>query len=103
MQQTTIDEAIERAAHIERLARSMARWRERELDRVLPDEYARYQALIQHLRDGGAYVVRHFDPAKLVLQDRSGWKNTRFGQMLWDIAEGFAAVSRAPNPHRRRR
>jgi hypothetical protein len=55
--QLTIDDA-ERDWHIARLTRSLERWRATELDRILPDEYARYCATLTHLQDGGAYVVR---------------------------------------------
>lgn len=55
--QRTLDDA-DRDAHIARLARSMERWRAQELDRILPDDYARYCATLAHLQNGGAYVIR---------------------------------------------
>ena len=57
MYQRTIDDA-ERDWHIARLIRSLDRWRATELDRILPDEYARYCATLAPLRAGGAYIVR---------------------------------------------
>lgn len=55
--QHTIDDEL-RNWHIARLTRSLARWRVSELDRILPDDYARYCATLAHLQNGGAYVIR---------------------------------------------
>lgn len=89
--QATLDECYDRAAHIERLKRSMERWRAQELDRVLPDEYARYCVLITHLENGGDYVVRRFDPAAALMQ-----KGKSLGgapESIRDIIEGFARAA----------
>lgn len=57
MEQLTLEDAA-RQWHITRLSRSLERWRATELDRILPDEYARYCATLAHLEGGGAYVIR---------------------------------------------
>ena len=57
MEQLTLEDAA-RQWHIARLTRSLEKWRATELDRILPDEYARYCATLAHLEAGGAYVVR---------------------------------------------
>lgn len=57
MEQLTLEDAA-RQWHIARLSRSLARWRDGGLDRILPDEYAHYCATLAHLEGGGAYVVR---------------------------------------------
>ncbi len=57
MQQLTIEDA-ERQWHIARLSKSMEKWRTTELDKILPEDYARYCATLEHLKAGGAYVVR---------------------------------------------
>jgi hypothetical protein len=89
--QHTLDECYDRAAHIERLKRSMERWRTQELDRVIPDEYQRYCALITHLESGGAYVVRHFDPYAAVMQE--GKPLDGAPELIRDIVEGFSRAA----------
>lgn len=57
MKQLTLEDGA-RQWHITRLSRSLERWRSTELDRILPDEYARYCATLAHLEAGGDYVIR---------------------------------------------
>jgi hypothetical protein len=89
--QHTLDECYDRAAHIERLKRSMERWRAQELDRVIPDEYQRYCDLITHLESGGAYVIRHFDPYAAVMRDGKALEGAP--EPIRDIVEGFSRAA----------
>ena len=89
--QHTLDECYDRAAHIERLSRSMERWRMQELDRIIPDEYARYCALITHLENGGAYTVKRFDPMAAVLHEGKSLDGAP--ELVRDIVEGFSRAA----------
>lgn len=95
MHQTTIDEEIDRQAHIARLTRSLARWRETGLDTRIPDEYARFCEQLAYLQAGGAYTVRRFDPMELLNTPHKERGDTPIGAMVRDIGAGFAAASRA--------
>ncbi len=46
-----------REQHIERLERSMEKWRELGLDACIPDVYAKFMADLQALKDGAEFVV----------------------------------------------
>jgi hypothetical protein len=95
MQQLTIEQEIDRQSRIARLARSMERWRKQELDRILPEDYAYYCALLDYLRGGGAYTVRRVTPEALFAMSKEERKADPVGQMFRDIGAGLASVSRA--------
>ena len=101
MQQATLFEELERVDQIERLTSSMAKWRERELDRILPEEYEYYCKLICYLKNGGAYKIIHYDPISSI--NDPDFKNSRLGQMFREIGAGFAGVSRAKITHTKRK
>lgn len=88
--QLTLEDAA-REWHIARMERSLARWRASGLDQILPEEYARYYTTLEHLRAGGEYRVTRFDPMEAV---RTGNLPGGAGQMVRDIAEGLAGISR---------
>lgn len=56
--------AHERQAHIQRLQRSLERWRTGGLDHLLPEEYGHWCGVLAHLEAGGEYTVRRFDPSE---------------------------------------
>jgi hypothetical protein len=64
MRQLTLDDA-DRQARIDRLSRSLNRWREQETDRLFPEEYRRYCEILAHLEAGEAYTVTVFDPSDI--------------------------------------
>lgn len=93
LQQTTIDEQIDRCERLTRLQACEQKWRERELDRILPEEYARLLRKIECLASGEPYTVRRFDPMK-ALETGEGM-DSEVGAMVRDIGRGFAQGSRA--------
>jgi len=98
--QHTIEEYIDRVAHIDRLTRSMERWRIQELDRILPDEYAYYCNLLDYLQAGGTYTVKRFDPASVITETKIA-----LPPVVTDIVQGFAlsAISAAHSAKRHNR
>ena len=58
VEQHTLDEALDRAERIQRLARSLERWRAQGIDQILPNEYGYYCQLLDHLKGGKPYTVR---------------------------------------------
>jgi hypothetical protein len=101
MHQATLFEELERVSHIERLTRSMEKWRAQELDRILPEDYAYYCQLICHLKAGGAYKVTHCDPVSSFNDPK--FKQSKLGQMFREIGAGLAGISRAEITHTNRK
>ena len=91
-QQLTLAD-LDRAQRVARLRRSLERWRAGDLDRTLPEIYARYCATLAHLESGGAYTVRTFDPAEMLAGDRGAFR---------PVGEVLAGVSRVTATNRRR-
>lgn len=62
----------DRECNINRLEKSMNRWRENGLDKILPDEYKRYINTLQGLKGGLGYTTKNIPHEKLFLQCAEG-------------------------------
>jgi hypothetical protein len=99
--QLTLFEELERVNQIERLARSLTKWQERELDRILPEDYQYYCRLLDYLKAGGAYTVIRYDPATAF--DAPSFKDSELDMMFRSIGAGLAGISRSKIVHTRAR
>ena len=99
VEQLTIDGYCDRLHHIDRLTRSLAKWRAQELDRILPDEYERFCSILAHLQAGGEYTVQRASPEQYHATGSTGAPGV--DELFRDVAAGFAHTSRTWRMKRR--